>query len=127
MRRLSKDFKRVKKIAKGRPIWVTETGLASIQFGVQRQAKGSAQIYKILAGGNAEAIIFHRLIDPESPVNEWEDTLGALRVDLSPKPLYNRLRALRLRHREAEPVASAPARGTSAGAAAAESVRTSSR
>lgn len=97
MRRLSKDFRRVKKIARGRPIWVTETGLASIQYGVHRQAKGSAQIYKILAGGNAKAIIFHRLIDPESPVNEWEDTLGALTVDQAPKPLYTTLRALRLR------------------------------
>jgi hypothetical protein len=97
-RRLSKDFHRVKKIARGRPIWVTETGLASIQFGVQRQAKGSAQIYKILAGGNAEAVIFHRLIDPSYAINEWENSLGALTADVQPKPLYNRLRALRLRH-----------------------------
>ena len=49
MRRLSKDFRRVKRIADGRPVWVTETGLASVQFGVKRQAKGSAQIYKILS------------------------------------------------------------------------------
>ena len=99
MRRLSKDFHRVKKLARGRPIWVTETGLASIQFGVKRQAKGSAQIYKILSGGNAEAVIFHRLIDPDDGINEWEDSLGALdRRWSSRTPLYKRLRALRLRH-----------------------------
>ena len=98
MRRLSKDFHRVKKLARGRPIWVTETGLASIQFGVKRQAKGSAQIYKILSGGNAEAVIFHRLIDPDYGINEWEDSLGALDFDGARTPLYNRLQHLRLRH-----------------------------
>jgi hypothetical protein len=97
-RRLSKDFKRVKKLADGRPIWVTETGLASIQFGAKRQAKGSAQIYKILSGGNAKAILFHRLIDPDYGINEWEDSLGALDPDGARTPLYNRLRSLRLRH-----------------------------
>jgi hypothetical protein len=98
MRRMSKDFHRVKKLARDRPIWVTETGLASIQFGVKRQAKGSAQIYKILSGGNAEAVIFHRLIDPDYGINEWENSLGALTIEEQPKPLYRRLRALRLRH-----------------------------
>jgi hypothetical protein len=100
MRRLSKDFQRVKKIARGRPIWVTETGLAAIQFGAKRQAKGSVQIYKILAGGNAEAIIFHRLIDPDDQINEWEDSLGALEADTTPNLLYTKLRALRLRDLE---------------------------
>jgi hypothetical protein len=98
MRRLSKDFRRVKKIADGRPIWVTETGLASVQFGVKRQAKGSAQIYKILSGGGAKAIIFHRLIAPDAGINEWEDSLGAMTVDAQPTPMYKKLRALRLRH-----------------------------
>jgi hypothetical protein len=98
MRRLSKDFRRVQKIADRRPIWVTETGLASVQFGVKRQAKGSAQIYKILSGGNAKAIIFHRLIAPDAGINEWEDSLGAMTVDAQPTPMYKRLRALRLRH-----------------------------
>lgn len=97
-RRLSKDFKRVKTIARGRPIWVTETGLAAIQFGAKRQAKGSGQIYKILAGGGAEAIVFHRLIDPDDQINEWENSLGALEADSTPNPLYERLRVLRLRH-----------------------------
>jgi hypothetical protein len=97
-RRLSKDFRRAKKIARGRPIWVTETGLAAVQFGVKRQAKGSAQIYKILSGGNAEAIIFHRLIDPDYGINEWEDSLGAITAEQQPMPLYKKLRALRLRH-----------------------------
>jgi len=98
LRRLSKDFRRVKKLSRGRPIWVTETGLASIQFGVMRQAKGSARIYKILAGGNAEAIIFHRLIDPDYGINEWEDSLGAITVDQQPTPLYDSLRTVRMRH-----------------------------
>lgn len=98
LRRLSKDYRRVQKIARGRPIWVTETGLASIQFGVMRQARGSARIYKILAGGNAKAIIFHRLIDPDYGINEWEDSLGALTVDEQPKPLFEKLRRLRQRH-----------------------------
>lgn len=97
-RRLSKDFRRVKKVARGRPIWITETGLAAIQFGLRRQAKGSAQIYKILAGGGAKGIIFHRLIDPDRPINEWEDTLGALTIDQRQKPLFKRLRSLRMRH-----------------------------
>jgi hypothetical protein len=98
MRRMSKDFRRVKKIADGRPIWVTETGLASVQFGAKRQAKGSAQIYKILSGGGAKAIIFHRLIAPDYGINEWEDSLGAMTVEAQPTPMYKKLRALRLRH-----------------------------
>jgi len=103
LRRLSKDFRRAKKIADGRPVWVTETGLAGIQFGLRRQARGSALIYKLLAGGKARGIIFHRLADPDPPINEWENSLGAITVDDTPKPVYTRLRSVRLRHLEEPP------------------------
>jgi len=90
--RLEDDWGRIRRIAGRRPIWVTEIGFSTYEFGPKGQARESASAYRFLAEHGARAIIFHCLQDPSNTANEWLGTLGLLNADGQPKPAFAALR-----------------------------------
>jgi hypothetical protein len=86
------DWRDVQKIAGERPIWVTEIGFSSDQFGLAGQAAKAAQAYGYLADRGARAIIFHRLVDVPVAGSPWLSSLGMLDSDGEPKPAFRALR-----------------------------------
>jgi hypothetical protein len=89
---LDEDWRRAERIAGDRPIWVTEIGFSTWEFGAGGQARESVAAYRFLAEHGARAIIFHCLQDPEETDNDWLNTLGLLSVDGQPKPAFRALR-----------------------------------
>lgn len=79
-----------------RPLWVTETGVASAG-GAARQARQLRRIYRGLAKRDPRSIIVHRLRDDPNffPGNAWEQSLGVLNADGTPKLAYGALSSLR--------------------------------
>ena len=97
-RGLRPDWRNTRAIARrdDRPIWVTEIGYAASEYGARGQAKALSWAYRYLARHEAKAIIVHRLLDPGG-FDDWQSTLGILRVDGSRTPAYRALkRAVRL-------------------------------
>jgi hypothetical protein len=90
------DWRDVQEIAGRRPIWVTEIGFSSDQFGLAGQAAKAAQAYRYLERNGARAIIFHRLVDVPVADSPWLSSLGMLDSDGDPKPAFRALqRAVR--------------------------------
>jgi hypothetical protein len=83
-------------LANGTPIWVTETGAASIagQLTERQQADRNAQIYdELTAEPDVRALLFNTLRDAQDPplVGHPEKAVyhyGFLRVDFTAKPTY---------------------------------------
>jgi hypothetical protein len=97
--RIADDWGRIERIAGRRPIWVTEIGFATYNFGVGGQARESVSAYRFLAEHGARAIIFFCLQDPANEKNEWLGTLGLLSADGQPKPAFRALRRVAARFR----------------------------
>lgn len=97
---LAEDWKRAKRIARGRAVWVTEIGFADSQYGLGGQARLVSSSYRFLYEHHARAIVFHRLRDVDVSWNEWLSSLGVLAFDGTPKPAYAALaRAVRRERR----------------------------
>lgn len=85
------DWRKARKIARGRPIWVTEVGYASSSYGLDGQARELAATYRFLAGHGASVIIVHRLRDVPSHDSPWLSSMGLLDQEGAPKPAYGAL------------------------------------
>ena len=88
---LDVDWPRVRRIAGGREIWVTEVGFASSEYGRQGQARRAGHALRFLARHGARAIIFHRLMDQADAPSSWLGTLGVLGVEGREKPAFRAL------------------------------------
>lgn len=86
------DWRKARKIAGERPLWVTELGYASSSFGARGQARALARTYQYLARNGADVIVVHSLVDAEIEDSPWLSSMGLLRADGSPKPAYRSLR-----------------------------------
>jgi hypothetical protein len=86
-----KDLRFARKIAHGRKLWITETGLSRMQYGRRRQARGSAWIYRRARRARVRSVIFHRLI-PRRDTTAWDIGLAATDFKLRPLPLFKALR-----------------------------------
>jgi hypothetical protein len=89
---IGEDWRRAERIAGRRPIWVTEIGFSTSEFGPRGQAWHTAAAYRYLARHGARAIIFHCLQDSPTAPSPWLGTLGVLRSDGARKPAYRALR-----------------------------------
>lgn len=90
--------------AGGRPIWITETGLATWDFETGTEGRFDLQVAMLerAAAAPAERVYWYSLIDldPERPaiegfhVDENEYHLGLVRIDGTKKPAWDRFREL---------------------------------
>ena len=86
---------------RGKPIWVTETGISTAGDGLSHprvtesvQAERLADLRCALyAMTDVPVVLFFRLIDPTTVFGSWEDGLGVYRRDLTPKPAAAAVRA----------------------------------
>lgn len=92
VRGLQDDWPDVREIAGPRPVWVTEIGFSSSEYGTDGQASRAAAAYDFLTRKGAHAIIFHRLLDVPVAGSPWLSSLGMLTADGIRKPAYKALR-----------------------------------
>jgi hypothetical protein len=89
---IASEWHNIKRIAAGRPIWVTEVGFAESQYGARGQARLTTRAYRYLASHGAWAIIVYRLQDADDRGNAWLSSLGMLTTSGHRKPAYHALR-----------------------------------
>lgn len=99
----------------GRPIWVTETGFATVAHGTRHEALLDVQVQRLedVIQCPAERIYWYSLIDLDPAreaiegfhVDENEYHLGLVRSDGTPKPAYERMRAMLVQPDPLVPVA----------------------
>jgi hypothetical protein len=94
-----KSWRKARKIAGKRALWVTEVGYASSSYGHDGQAKALRRTYRFLARHRAAAVIVHRLRDAPTHDSAWLSSMGMLNVDGSPKPAYEALRQVASKRR----------------------------
>ena len=82
-----------------KPLWITETGLTTSgpdAVTEQQQADALGATYRLLAGmADVDAVMVHSLIEPDRDASDPETGFGVLRRDLSAKPAFCALAALR--------------------------------
>ncbi|MDX6583996.1 MAG: polysaccharide biosynthesis protein PslG [Solirubrobacterales bacterium] len=90
--KLQRDWRRARRIAGRRALWVTEIGFSAFEFGEGGQARKASSAYRFLARHGARAVIFHCLQDPANTDNNWLGTLGMLTAEGNRKPVYSAVR-----------------------------------
>lgn len=79
------------------PLWITEYGWATTTPGLSEEAQArwlSESLSALADSGQVSAVFWYNLRDKGRSPASWEDNLGLVRFDWSPKPAYNALTLL---------------------------------